>query len=276
MISLGIDIGGSSIKAACVRDGTLLWTRQSQPYTHPGRADLIGALREMRDQTPAAIGLCVPGLLDRARRMVTMSVNIPALANEPLDAMLIDAFGQPLPKTMLFTDAHASAYDIYSARRLTGRLLLLALGSGVGAAVYDEHGPVCVDDESAGHFGQMDVSVGNVPLIGPDGGAGSLEAYVSSAALRERYGEDWAGQLDAESSAVRALARAIRIGHAIYRPQHICLAGGVGLGFAPLLRPLRDLVARDLTRIARPEWSLTCGDHLYHAAAGAARLACIV
>jgi predicted NBD/HSP70 family sugar kinase len=72
---------------------------------------------------------------------------------------------------------------------------------------------------------------------------------------------------------LRALARAIRIAHAIYRPQHVVLAGGIGIRMAHLAEPLHALVSTHLSSIARPNWTLTCGDSDFHAARGAARLA---
>jgi hypothetical protein len=156
---------------------------------------------------------------------------------------------------------------------MSGRLLLLVLGAGVGACVWDEIGPLQVDGESPGHFGQLDVSLSNAPVIGPDGGAGSLEGYIGAAALKREYGEDFIRRLDADSPPFRALALAIRIGHAIYRPHHVCLAGGVGNALRPLLPALREAVDKDLTAIARRDWMLSCGEHDFHAAIGAAKLA---
>ena len=72
---------------------------------------------------------------------------------------------------------------------------------------------------------------------------------------------------------MRALARAIRIGHAIYRPHHVCLAGGIGNALAPLLVELQTAISLNLTCIARPNWTLTSGDSDFHAAIGAAKAA---
>ena len=94
----------------------------------------------------------------------------------------------PAGRLLVANDSNAAAWDIYTARQLTGRLLVIVLGTGVGMSVMDAGGPLAVDGESPGHIGQMDVSVEGHPVIGPDGGAGSLEGYVGAAALAERYG----------------------------------------------------------------------------------------
>lgn len=277
MNSLGIDIGGSSIKLAARRDGQTVWTRRSRPYDRPRLDELVEALREAVGEDSAeveAVGLCVPGMLDHANRCVDLSVHLPCLVGEPLDALLAATIIPNLPQAILLTDAEAAARDIYTARNLSGRLLLIVLGTGVGAAVRDDGGPLHVDGDSPGHFGQMDVSVAGEESIGPDGGQGSLEGYIGAKALRRRYGDDFfAGlsKLSLTDPPLLALARAIRIGHAIYRPHHVCLAGGVGNVLAPLLVKLQEAINIHLTCIARPNWTLTSGDTDFHAAIGAAK-----
>ena len=275
MITLGLDIGGTSIKATAMRDGAVIATCRGASYERPDRAMLVIALRELLIQLPrpAAIGMCVPGLLDRDTRRVTASVNVPGLVNESLDAILAEAVGTGLPPATLLTDAYAAAHDLYTSRQLQGRLLLLALGTGVGASVLDPAGPLLVDGESPGHFGQLDVSLAGDLVIGPDGGAGGLEGYIGAATLHRQYGDDFATHLTADSPPLLALARAIRIGHAIYRPHHVCLAGGIGIALRPLFERLRERICDHLTSIARPDWTLTCADHTFHAATGAAKLA---
>jgi predicted NBD/HSP70 family sugar kinase len=138
--------------------------------------------------------------------------------------------------------------------------------------------PLMVEGESSGHIGQFDVSIEGHPVVGPDGGAGSLEGYMGVAALRQRYGSDadvnaiiskWKG----DEPPLRALARSIRIAHAVYRPHHVVLAGGIGIRLKSLLPQIRVLIDEKLTSVAREGWTLTTGDSDFHAAAGAAKVA---
>jgi predicted NBD/HSP70 family sugar kinase len=213
--------------------------------------------------------------MDERKERVTLSVNVPGLNGVRLADLVKQAVGPP-NRLAVANDSNATAWDLYTARRLTGRLLALVIGTGVGASVVDGRGFLFVDGESPGHLGQVDVSVEGDPAIGPDGGAGSLEGYVGSAALAARYGPDPAAvfeRMRPDDPPMRALARAVRIGHALYRPHHVCLAGGTGIRLGQVLPGLRRLVETDLTSIARPGWTLTTGDDDFHAAAGAARLA---
>jgi predicted NBD/HSP70 family sugar kinase len=277
-MSLGIDIGGSSIKVARLVDGQIVETLKSESFSRPKTEEIVAALRAVLkiDNVSKidAVGVCCPGLLDRARRTITLCVNVPGLVGTPLDEIVGWALGPGLPESAIISDAGAVAYDVYESRGLSGRLWCLALGTGVGASVLDEGGKfVHVSGESPGHIGQVDVTLEDVtPVpIGPDGGAGSLEAYIGAAALREAYGEHWMREIDEGDPPIRALVRAIRIAHAIYRPQHVCLTGGVGIRLKGLLAEIKERVDTNLTRVAREGWDLLVGESDYHAARGAAR-----
>jgi predicted NBD/HSP70 family sugar kinase len=276
-ITLGIDVGGTSVKLAAMRGADALWTAK-RGYRRPTVDDLVAAIRDGiggPDHAFTAVGLCVPGLLDERKERVTLSVNVPALVDIPLADLVARSLGQSASSLSVFNDSIASGYDVFVTRGLSGRLLVISLGSGVGAAVLDDGTPLHVDGESPGHVGQFDVSVEGAAIVGPDGGAGSLEGYIGAAALRQRYGPDPASKIRADDPPIRALARAIRICHAIYRPHHVVLAGGFGIRIASVLQGLRSMVETRLTRIAREGWTLSVGDTDFHAARGAARLAAV-
>lgn len=281
MIQLGIDIGGTSVKAAVLAEGRCLKTGQSAFYARPTTAELHAAIRSaagsLRDVD--RIGLCVPGLLDAQRQVVTVALNVPGLVDQPLSQLVPRALGiSESPPTFVSNDAAAAALDLYPGRKLSGRLLVLTLGTGVGNAVLDEGAKILdMGDGASGHLGQIDVSLaGHEEMVGPDGGAGGLEAYLGVAALRRTYGQDLSSAIarfTGHEPAIQALARAIRIAHAIYRPQHICLCGGIGIRLKAVLPMLRRRVEDRLTNLARSQWTLTCGDDDFHAARGAAMMA---
>ncbi|MDB5356809.1 MAG: glkA1 [Phycisphaerales bacterium] len=278
-ISLGIDIGGTSVKVAALRGGEILWTAR-HVYRTAGPADLVGAVHAAlagHDTQFVTAGLCVPGLLDERWERVVYAVNVPELNGVRLDELVASAIGRRLPVTVV-NDSVAGGYDVYATQKLGGRLLVLALGTGVGAAVLDDGVPLDVENGSPGHIGHCDVSLEGEPAIGPDGGAGSLEAYIGASALRARYGPDAmsiASRIGPNDPPVRALARAVRICHAIYRPHHVVLAGGLGIRMGHVLPALREHIERNLTGLARPDWTLGIGSSDFHAASGAARLAAL-
>lgn len=293
MTTLGIDIGGTSTKVARVDDGACLATAESPRYERPDadslRRAVAAAIENLRTKTPtqalapAAIGLCLPGARDPATGTITHAINVPGLVGQRPAALAahaasVLAISPALPLTIV-SDAHAAAYAHWNAARSKGRLFALSLGTGVGACVLDDGLILKVSGESSGHFGQIDVSLEEEPAsipVGPDGGRGSLEAYLGLPALRAHYGprlRAWLDAPDINSPSLRALTRALRIAHAIYRPHSIVLLGGVGMSLAPILTPLRARINDHITTLARPDWKLEAGTHRHYAAVGAALLA---
>ncbi len=283
MITLGVDIGGSSVKAALLRDGATFALARSAMYERPGPERIAAALREAVDalglppnEPPEAVGLCAPGVREPGSTVVLASLNLPGLVGADLRVLAARALGVA-PGSLgltVTTDAHAAAIDVQRSRGITGRLLAISLGTGVGVCVLDDGQPLRVTGDGPGHFGQIDVSLGDDAPRGPDGARGTLEAYIGLPALAGRLGTDAiAGSLTPDDPAVRALIRAVRIGHAIYRPDEVCLLGGVGIALRPLLPDLRERIRDGLTSLARPGWRLSAGDDLHHAARGASRLA---
>ncbi|HVT87790.1 MAG TPA: ROK family protein [Tepidisphaeraceae bacterium] len=278
MMTLGIDIGGSSIKLATIHQGEVLWKEQSATYSDPAPNQLISVLQQVLEPHKGdfdAIGLCVPGIVDPKRCKITLSVNLPKLAGVSLDDLIARAIGKPARQTKIFNDTVAAAADLIVAKKLTSRVLVLAIGTGVGAAVMDEGKPLETEPGSPGHIGQIDVSLGDHPPIGPDNGAGSLEAYLGAPALIRAYGsmESFFQNVKVSDDPIRALIRAVRICHAIYRPQHVILAGGIGLRLKHLSSELQNRINENLTKVALKNWTLSTAEHDFHAAIGAARMA---
>jgi predicted NBD/HSP70 family sugar kinase len=280
MVYLGIDIGGTSVKVAARNGDSAVLTGQSPFYFKPGKVELVKSIRAAMPRQIGiadAIGICVPGLMDSGGNKVTLSVNVPGLNGLPLEELLDDALGFSMSRgPVVLNDAIAAGQDIYRERAPTGRLMVMALGAGVGAAVLDDGVPLCIEGESPGHLGQIDVSIENEPVVGSDGGAGGLEGYIGAHALARKYGPNVSAALDAmrgDEPPLRALVRAIRICHAIYRPHHVILCGGIGIRLRRHLPVLRRMIETDLTSLARSGWTFDTGNHDFHAALGAAMVA---
>ena len=277
--TLGVDIGGTSVKAAVRVNGEFVRTGQSPFYARPTTQQLLDAIRAAVGDVGEfdSVGLCVPGLLDRERRVITLTVNVPGLQNVPLDELVPRALGLTgQRRTNIGNDASATAHDLFITHNLRGRLLALTIGTGVGAAVLDDGELLRVEGDSPGHIGQMDVSIPGADVIGPDGGFGGLEGYIGVPALKRDLGDDLAvgiSKLTGDEPALLALVRTIRICHAIYRPHHVRLCGGIGTRLRHVLPALRAKVGTNLSSVARAGWTLACGDHDFHAARGAALLA---
>lgn len=279
MTALGVDIGGTSVKVAAHDAGGAWRTATSDRYASPSPDTVRSAIQQgvasldLADHAPATVGLCLPGVLDDRGERIAYAANLPELGGLEVRRLLPDALGAG--PVRVFADALCAGVGVWLGEPVSGRLLTLAMGAGVGACLLESGRPVTLDGRGAGHVGQLDVSLSDHAPIGPDGGRGSLEAYVGAPALVARFGDKLSGalaSLDGQDPVLRALARAIRICHAIYTPDHIRLCGGVGAMLAPSAPALRSLVEQDLTLVSRERWSLACVDDLHLGAKGAAHL----
>lgn len=271
MRSLGIDIGGTSVKLAFL-DGNGVSTSRTTEYSGATAGEIVRLLAAAlpdRSRTAQTVGLCVPGRLDPTRTHIVQSIHLPGLEMTPLADMVSEAVGSTVTP-YIASDAHAAAHDFWATKSPSGRLLSISMGTGVGACVLDEGRPLLVSGESPGHFGQVDVTMES------QSAPRTLEWYVGAKRLHVEFGQDIAGAIarfDRSSSPLRALARALRIAHAIYRPDSIALLGYVGMQFKACRSHLEAEIREGLTSVAKPGWSLDFGVSPFHAAIGAARLA---
>lgn len=286
MRSLGIDIGGSSIKVA-LKDGQAVRTARSVAYTRPSRETLIeafaGAINTLGESVDPSIpvGLCVPGKQSETGDRVVLSLNLPCLNDWGFEDLLRSMLGSIPERHRVVSDIHATAADLGASSASVGRVAVIAIGTGVGFTMMEDGQILSIGSRGVGHLGQLDVGrCGQDDRYDASGARNSLESYVGIRAIRERVGSE---DEDVLLSHVRgmcgddplllALVRALRTIHAIHAPDTIILVGGVGIA----LQPHHDLIVRLvndwLTPLAVPDWQLLFGESLYYAASGAARLA---
>ena len=282
MGSLGIDIGGSSVKV-CLLDGEMCTTARSTGYTNPTREVLSEAIEEavalLGDVSASSVGLCLPGKQSVDGESIDVSVNLPCLNGWAFDELLASALGYVPENYSVVSDVQAAGEDFMCAHKCSGRTAINAIGTGVGLAAFDDDEPIGIGNRGIGHLGMMDMGrLGACDLVAPDGSKDTLESYIGTRAMELRFPgvepkdlPEAIGTLSMNEPSMQALVRAIRIVHAIYGPDQVVLMGGVGIAMKPLRSEL-DLAIRDgLTSLAKTDWRLMFGDSAYHAARGAAR-----
>lgn len=286
MSRLGIDIGGTSVKAACIDADGSVRTGISSTYQRPGRVALRDAVRQaigsLGTHTSAdvrSVGLCVPGRKTPSGDAVELAVNVPGLEGYLFTDLLREALGCD-PLFRVVSDAEAATIDASRAFPDARRVLGIAIGTGVGASLIEDGRPLRLGRGSVGHVGQIDIGPIGCPEhdgpFGPDGGRNTLEAYLGVAAFRKRFGDDFTATLQSlpeTDPGFIALVRLVRIVLPVYTPDLILFMGGVGIALASRAEALRVMIGKDLTRVAPPGWTLGFGTHQHHAAFGAARLA---
>lgn len=272
---LGIDIGGTNIKAALVSEDGRARSFASSPWSGgaPSEAVSIAArlLGELggHDGTdpPVACGAGCAGLVDNGSGTVHLSPNLPEWRDVGLRHMLTEALGLP---TVIENDANAAAYAEYvvGAARGAGSAVLVTLGTGVGGGLVID-GRIHRGSGFAGEVGHATIERDGEPCA--CGNTGCLERYVSAGAIVKNarslleQGRPSAlsgdGEVTAKSVgeaagagdelALEVLAeagRALGTGLAnltlILAPDVFVIGGGVAAAGEPLLGPAREEMER--------------------------------
>lgn len=197
-VFLGIDVGGTNIKAGVVTgDGTVL-SRASVPTERQQGPDhgidqmaaaahqAIQASDYELDQIPA-VGLATPGTMDIPAGKLLEPTNLPGWDDFPVRQRLADRLERP---TILQNDANAAAYGEYWAgsARDARSLVFYTLGTGLG-------GGIIIDDTIIEGIHSHGSECGHV-IIEMDNGRycnsgqyGTLEAYCSATALLRLFNE---------------------------------------------------------------------------------------
>jgi glucokinase len=226
--AVGIDIGGTSVRAALVdHDGRILAATHTS--TPPGGdpqelaetpARLVAEVSGQAAATSATVGVALPGIRDAETDVVQRVVNLPRLEGVNVRELFERALHRPVH---LETDVNAAGWAQWRATAPPPRrFVYLSLGTGVGGCVILNGQIVRHTHGGAGHFGHLVVDTApDAPVCGC-GGRGCLEAIASRPPSAEGGAwEEWAVK------AANALAIGLlQIAH-LYAPDTIMLGGGV-------------------------------------------------
>jgi glucokinase len=158
MNTIGIDLGGTQIRAAKV-NATEILTIRSGRITASGTVrqvldELTGLLESVVDDSVGAIGIGVPSVVDVEKGIVYDVQNIPSWKEVPLKSILEERFGLPVEVN---NDANCFALGefYYGKGKRSHSFIGLTLGTGLGAGiiVHDRlyEGTNC----GAGEFGMV-------------------------------------------------------------------------------------------------------------------------
>lgn len=272
---IGIDLGGTTVKAAlCAPDGTLLH-KQSAPTPTGDAAGLCAAMKQLALGLCAAqgaapeqitsIGIGVPGSFDKATCTLKFGTNL-GMNN----VCFADAFQPDFGCTVqLDNDANCAALGEVTAGAAKGakNMVMVTLGTGVGGGIIIGGKLYTGCNGIAGEVGHMVIRQGGERCgCGRDG---CLEAYASAASF-VRFAEralaaGRGSRLQAHAGHLNAkmICDAVDAGDAlacelfdeycvnlscglanfinIFQPEAIVLGGGLAGYGEKLLAPLRRL-----------------------------------
>jgi glucokinase len=194
---LGVDLGGTNIKAGLVtEDGDIVQRQSAHTPAAEGAAAVARAIcQAARDCMAGAgvdarsvlgLGVGSPGTIDMENGVVLFSPNLPGWHDIPLRCMIEDDIALPC---VLDNDANVAALaeQWRGAGQGASSLVLLTLGTGIGGGIVLDgriwHGGGGV----AGEIGHMSINPDG-PVCGC-GNHGCLEAYASATAMVRRMRE---------------------------------------------------------------------------------------
>lgn len=265
---IGIDLGGSSVKAAALTCQGHLLDQVNTPFDPAAPMAWARLIQEQvqrfqhaQHHPPLGIGLSAPGLPDQAGRTIAyMPDRLPGLVG--LDWTELLQSPQPVP---VLNDAQAALLgEVWQgAARNLQNVILLTLGTGVGGAAMVDGHLLRGHTGKAGHLGHVCLDMAGPPDI--CGVPGSLEDLVGNATLRERADGRYenthallaahqAGDPEATRlwlKSVDALACAIVSFTNVLDPEAVIVGGGIATAGPALFEPLRR-------RVREMEWQV-CG-----------------
>ena len=241
---IGLDVGGSGIRAGFFQDGALTNTCRA-PLPSRSVDAVVGLATELIGDLPRAqaLGVAVPGFAHHGR--IERSPNFPEWRDVPFATLLQDELKIPVH---LENDASAAAWGAYVQRGRSEDLVLMTLGTGVGGGI------VSGGQLIRGHVG-CGAELGHVYVGGTEvcgcGAVGCLEAWVSTSGFKRRAAakgvtlnegrelwqacrdnEAWAQELTQDAGT--ALGRAMAIFVNMLNPEVVLIAGGLTEGKAYL------------------------------------------
>ena len=134
---IGIELSGTKLRGATVNNEGVIGERLEAQLEPDGLVtqvtQLVGDLRRLSDRI-TAVGVAIPGLVNRQTDRVVASRDIPSMVSGNLHAELMEATGL---RFEFENDANAAAYGEFKvgAGRGSRDLFYITIGEGIGGAI---------------------------------------------------------------------------------------------------------------------------------------------
>jgi glucokinase len=186
---IGVDVSGATMRAALVSgEGQVLERREAALQREAVVAQVAQTVAELRDTSPdiAAIGVGIPGLVNRQTDRVLVSTDLPSVVRGNVHAELMKATGL---RVELENDANAAAYGEYKvgAGRGSRDMFYATIGSGIGGAIILGGRLWLGASGFAGEFGHITIDAEGIECM--CGNTGCLETLASAPNIVRRANE---------------------------------------------------------------------------------------
>jgi glucokinase len=256
---IGIDLGGSSVKAVAVtEEGTLLAKRNlpfdsSDPMSFASRIqEVLVEFRAAHGESFESIGLSAPGLASPEEDSISF---MPGRL-QGLEDLNWTEFLKSEKSVLVLNDAHAALVgeSWVGAGKGMQNVIMITLGTGVGGAAIVNGNLLRGQIGRAGHLGHVSLDIeGQRDVCGTPG---SLEVLIGNCTIEQRsqgrfktthelvqryeQGDSQAKTIWLKS--VKALACAINSYINILDPEAVIVGGGIARSGASLFEPLEEFL----------------------------------
>lgn len=271
--ALGIDLGGTSVKAVALTESGRLLAERNVPFDAEQTMDwarviaaTIEDLQAQQNRPHVRIGLSAPGLAaPDGRSIAYMPGRLEGLTG--LDWTDFLESDEPVP---VLNDAHAALWgEVWQgAAKGLQNVIMLTLGTGVGGAAMVDGRLLRGHTGKAGHLGHTCLDPEGPPDV--CGIPGSLEWVIGNDTIEERSGGRFhsthdliaahrAGDPNATAiwmKSLHGLACAIGSFTNILDPEAVIIGGGIARAADALFEPLRHMVADVEWKVSRHQVKL--------------------
>jgi glucokinase len=191
---IGINLSGPLIRAALVDDDGRVLNRREGVISLENMVEQVARvateLRSGQNQV-SALGIAIPGLVNRQTDRVVVSSDLPATMREDLHGNLIRATGL---RVEIENDANAAAYGEYKvgAGRGSRNIFYMMIGNGIGGAIIFDGKLWTGASGFAGEVGHITIDTEGLECV--CGNTGCLETVASAPSIvrraRERLNRD--------------------------------------------------------------------------------------
>lgn len=156
---IGIDLGGTNIRGGVVNDNHLSGILQQRIAAQGSAEEVLQQLFQLTDalinDSVAAIGIGVPGLVDAATGTVFDVVNIPSWKEIPLQKRMEERYQRPV---LINNDANCFALgEFYFGKgQETNSMIGLTIGTGLGSGIIINKKLYAGNNCGAGEFGMIE------------------------------------------------------------------------------------------------------------------------
>lgn len=175
-LAIGIDLGGTNLRAALVTSEGNVIRRRKEPTSKRILDSLMLSVESFFSGDVVGIGLGVAGIIDRESGVISVSPNIPVLKGINLVREMKEKFKVPI-----FIENDANVAALGEKWTGTGKefsdSVLFTLGTGIGGGVIKDNRLLDV----AAEVGHMTINAGGEKCF--CGNSGCLETYASARAI---------------------------------------------------------------------------------------------